>query len=208
METLVYSHVSPDVSTIHLALYTDVNNADQIRKRLVAASTLPGEEGEREREAVNYAFVDAKLITSRLHILTAVYQAILASMTGSLRTKTLHSEILWALNHGHNISEAIKRFGVSDTTRTLLVIRVCSPSFTAEEFSAMIPSIVKGTPVPLSDLIHYTDWTSVRKYYKLNTDPALAPFSRKSSTESPSLAEQKVIDQLVTSLVAMKSVSA
>ena len=62
METLEYGHVSADVSTVHLALFSDVENAAELRRRLVSAATVPGEEGEHEREAVNYAFVDAKLV--------------------------------------------------------------------------------------------------------------------------------------------------
>ena len=66
METYTYSHFPSEVSTVHLALYSNVSNAADLRKRLVSAATLPGEGGEREREAVNYAFVDAKLVSIHL----------------------------------------------------------------------------------------------------------------------------------------------
>lgn len=44
-------------------------------------------------------------ITSRLHVQTAIYQAILAYVQGSLRTKSIHSEVLWALSPSHNVSK-------------------------------------------------------------------------------------------------------
>ena len=117
-----------------------------------------------------------------MHVQTAIYQAILAHVQGTLRTKTVHSEVLWALSPGHNvrlvivtglpgrpylasfqISEAIKRFGVSDTTQVLLVIRVSPPSFTSNEFNTKAGLVVKGDLVPLSSLEQYTDWKLVQK---------------------------------------------
>jgi EKC/KEOPS complex subunit CGI121/TPRKB len=42
-------------------------------------------------------------ITSMEHLRTAVYQAVLAAAQGGLRTKTVHSEIIWALNPSNNV---------------------------------------------------------------------------------------------------------
>lgn len=44
-------------------------------------------------------------ITSVLHLQTAIYHAILAATQDSLRTKTVHSEILWTLNPSNNVSD-------------------------------------------------------------------------------------------------------
>ncbi|KAF8516673.1 kinase binding protein CGI-121-domain-containing protein, partial [Gautieria morchelliformis] len=200
--TVTYPHFPSEVSTVHLALYSNVTNAARLKERLVRAATLPGEEGGREREVVNYAFIDAKLITSRLHVQTAVYQAILAYTQRSLRTKTVHSEVLWALSPGHNISEAIKRFGISDTSQALLVVRVCAPSLTLDDFESKIGLVLKGDLLPLSSLEQITDWTLVRKYYKLSPDPSVQA-SLQSQPE-----HRAYMDQLVISCVAMKSVSA
>ena len=62
METFRYPQFPPEFATVNIALFTDVQNASELKKRLVAASVMPGEEGEVEREAVNYAFVDARLV--------------------------------------------------------------------------------------------------------------------------------------------------
>ena len=43
-------------------------------------------------------------ITSVLHIQTAIAQALLAATQNTLRTKTVHSEIIWALNPSNNVS--------------------------------------------------------------------------------------------------------
>ena len=47
-------------------LFTDVKNGPEIRKKIVEAAACQGEEGEALRDAVNFAFVDARLV-SRAH---------------------------------------------------------------------------------------------------------------------------------------------
>jgi EKC/KEOPS complex subunit CGI121/TPRKB len=107
MESFAYPHFS---SRAHVALFNCVTNAAELRARIVRASTLEGDEGDAEREAVNFAFIDARLITSVLHIQTAITQALLAAAQNTLRTKTVHSEIIWALNPSNNVSYLEKSY--------------------------------------------------------------------------------------------------
>ncbi|VDB86758.1 unnamed protein product [Peniophora sp. CBMAI 1063] len=182
METFIYSHLDLHV---HIALFHDVSNSADIRKRIIAAATLKGEEGDAERERVNFAFVDARLVTSLLHFQTAIYQAILSEKQGALRTKTVHSEILFALNPSNNITEAIRRYGVSDTTSSLLVVRVASPDLSDVE--GKMREVVKGGIEPLSALEKDTDWAAVKKYHKLNTEPAIKEAGKDVARERPRL---------------------
>ena len=46
-----------------VCLYTDVKNGPEIRKKIVKAATFQGEEGDALRDAVNFAFVDARLVS-------------------------------------------------------------------------------------------------------------------------------------------------
>ena len=120
-------------------------------------------------------------ICSILHLQTAVYQAILAQAQRSLRTKTVHSEILWALNPTNNvyiffflqirrssiissvpqISEAIRRYGLADNTSSLIVVRITSPDLGSVK--ELMSSVVSGTLSPLEELSNITDWASVKK---------------------------------------------
>ena len=59
METFIYTHLDLQV---HIALFRNVLNSSDLRKRIIAAATLTGEEGDAERERVNFAFVDARLV--------------------------------------------------------------------------------------------------------------------------------------------------
>ncbi|OSD01986.1 CGI-121-domain-containing protein [Trametes coccinea BRFM310] len=200
MDTFRYPHLPSELSTVHIALFTNVTNSAALRARIVRASQLEGPDGDAEREAVNFAFIDARLICSRLHLQTAIYQAILAQAQGSLRTKTVHSEILWALNPTNNITEAIRRYGVADATTSLIVVRIASPDL--NDVQQRMNAVVEGTLTPLDQLAQITDWASVKKYYKLNSEPAL-----KELAKDP-VRERLYVDEIVTSSVAMKSVMA
>ena len=66
MESFHYDHLPPELSTVYVALVTEVANAAQLRARLVKAATMDGAEGDAEREAVNFAFIDARLVSFHL----------------------------------------------------------------------------------------------------------------------------------------------
>jgi EKC/KEOPS complex subunit CGI121/TPRKB len=57
-------------STVHIALFSYVTNAAKLKARIVRASTSEGIEGQVEREAVNFAFVDARLVC---HVIKVVH---------------------------------------------------------------------------------------------------------------------------------------
>ncbi|GJE83965.1 CGI-121-domain-containing protein [Phanerochaete sordida] len=199
METYRYPQFPPELATVYAALFTDVQNAAELKTRLVSASVMPGNEGDVEREAVNFAFVDARLVTSVLHLQTAIYHAILAATQDSLRTKTVHSEVLWTLNPSNNISEAFRRYGVTDDSKALFVIRI------DKDVSDIVPKMqaaVKGTVAPLSSLSNITDWAAVNKYHKLNNELAVREHARDPARE------RVIVDEIVISSVAMKSVQA
>ena len=64
METYTYPHFPQHISIVHVALFTSVSNAKEIRARIVKASTVEGPDGDAERENVNFAFIDAKLVST------------------------------------------------------------------------------------------------------------------------------------------------
>jgi len=183
-------------------LYTNVSDSALLRKRLVTASTAEGIDGDRERAAVNFSFIEARLITSVTHLRTAIYQAILVESQDSLRTKTVHSEIIWALNPTNNISEAMRRYGVSDATTALVVVRIGGPELPAASIENDMNAIVNGTMVSFAELRDLTDWPAVKKYHKLANEAGVR--AAKDNLER----EHAVVDSIVVSSVAMKAVMA
>ncbi|GAA5823652.1 hypothetical protein JCM11251_000712 [Rhodosporidiobolus azoricus] len=203
-------------STVHLALFSPLPNAAALRQRLIAASTLSAEEGgDEERRKVDFAFVDAGMVTSRLHVLTAVTQALVARAEGALKTKTLHSEVLWMMEPGTNITDSLKHFGLCPSTRSLLLVHIASsPSSSssstkssdeaADILRRMEELVGEGSKLQSLDLLGKlpeggTDEKGLRKVYKLNQD---AVFSALKIGTPEHLEE---LDRLVTSAVALKA---
>ncbi|KAG8995770.1 hypothetical protein FRB95_013371 [Tulasnella sp. JGI-2019a] len=223
IEVATYPHLGDDFAKVFLALFTNVNNASEVRSRIIAAATVDGHHGDQERERINFAFIDAKTIVSREHLLAAIMVAIVAASHGSLTTKTVHSEVLWALNYSNNISESIKRFGVGNSSTSVIVVRVGDinpldpkgPRLSATEITQMMKAVVQGQLTSLDDVPEVTDIPLVKKYYKLNADPAIVRLGTKVPRElsaTPPRAvldeERRLVNEIVTSSVAMKTVLA
>lgn len=62
MDSFRFPHFPQDKSFVQFALFRRVENAGQLRSRIIKASTLAGKHGARERDAVNMAFLDARLV--------------------------------------------------------------------------------------------------------------------------------------------------
>ncbi|KAI9572472.1 kinase binding protein CGI-121-domain-containing protein [Boletus coccyginus] len=185
---------------IYAAKFKHVKNAGAIRERIVKASTMEGPEGDKERDAVNFAFINAKLITSPLHLQTAAMQALFAQSAKTMRTKTPHSEIIWNLNPTNNITEGIKRYGVSDATTDLIVMHIAG--WEREDILKRMLEVVDGELDLLANVVQVTDWETVIKHYKLDQEPVSKGFTGRTREE------RAVVDNLVISSVAMKYIMA
>ncbi|KAJ4471994.1 kinase binding protein CGI-121-domain-containing protein [Lentinula aciculospora] len=189
METFQFNHNR----VAYALLFSPVNDPGKIKQRIINAAKAKGREGDEKREAVNFSFINASLVTSRLHLETAINQAILAESQGSLRTKTVHSEILFALNPTNNITEAIRRYGVSDTSKALLVVYVGDLLASTSNVENKMEKVVDGTIVTFDKLAEVTDWDTLIKYHKVNV------------TEKD-IRAQAFLDNVAISAVALKSV--
>ena len=192
-------------------LFEQVKNAKEIRKALIQASQT---NDRAEQSRLDWAFIDASMITSRQHLITAVSQALVTQSHGTLKTKTLHSEVLWTLSPGTNIMEAIKKFGLGPQTSALLLVKLQPiqegghPS--REELDQAAQTLVDGKLVKLDGHLgkSMANWKELRRIYKLNDDPVIKELEEKSKKNASDLEWHAMINQLVTSTVALKSVAA
>lgn len=113
METYELKQYRPRCCTIHAALFRSVSNTIELLSQLKSKGP--------EAFPLQIALIDAAYIVSREHILVAVHQSMLGysrdlanrEKTGDegegdpirgMKTKSIHSEILWNLSISSNVS--------------------------------------------------------------------------------------------------------
>ncbi|KAJ6079420.1 hypothetical protein N7467_009173 [Penicillium canescens] len=162
LETINVPHL-PSLP-VHVALYRDVQNAAFLKGQLLA--------GNAEFE---YALIDASMVLSRAHATAAVFRAVNDYMHNRLKSRNVHSEIVFSFNSTNNIAESFRRFGIADSTKDLLVVKVSvSPEITHESVAAHLGASVQGTSVPFDDqtLSEVSDVSKIKKVYKLGALPS------------------------------------
>ena len=60
MESLDYPEFPVHLSVVHVALFTQIIRPSHLRERLI--NVAKGDQGDTEREAVNFAFINAHLV--------------------------------------------------------------------------------------------------------------------------------------------------
>ncbi|KAH0543579.1 hypothetical protein FGG08_002140 [Glutinoglossum americanum] len=112
------------------------------------------------------------------------------------------------------IAESFRRFGISDTTTSLLVIKVStSPSITHESVTQHLEAVVEGTPIEFSDntLSKMTDMSRIRKIYKLNTSQNMSSGKRMDASgngvDYARLDERKELETVIIGTIALRGAS-
>ncbi|TKA65965.1 hypothetical protein B0A55_09575 [Friedmanniomyces simplex] len=154
METIVLPHLPGQ--PLQVCLFANVQNAQFLRQQLL--------DGNANFE---YAFLDAAVLLSRQHVLAACFRAINDMLQGRLKSKNVHSEIVFSLSPNNNISESFRRFGVSETTNHILAIKVGGDQAQVEEH---LRQHVEGQMVAFTDgaLAGMRDESRIRKAYKVD----------------------------------------
>jgi EKC/KEOPS complex subunit CGI121/TPRKB len=137
-------------------------------------------------------------ILSPQHLLNSTFLALHAHQTARSKTRTPHSELVFRLSPNNNIGESYRKFGISDTSTTLIAVKLpLSPSTTSasdstaedgkpryafdegitnESVGKHLGSVVQGTSVPIgeegSELGSYCEVEKVKKVYKLSVGDA------------------------------------
>ncbi|SAL99141.1 hypothetical protein [Absidia glauca] len=143
----------PEIGQAHLALFTQVTNAEQLRQRLL-----------KQDATLVCALVDATLVFDRLHALLAVNRAVHSMQTAQLKTHNVHSEIVVDFSNTANISQSLRRFGINDLSQQVLVIKIGG---SAPEVESFMRNNIEGELVSLDELEHCRDMKKIQKYYQL-----------------------------------------
>ncbi|XP_034019272.1 EKC/KEOPS complex subunit TPRKB [Thalassophryne amazonica] len=133
-------------------LFKEVKNTTELRKSAV--------EGQ-----LNAALINPTTLVNPFQVLVATNKAVHLQKMGKMKTRSLYSEIIFNLSPTNNISEAFKRFGISDGDNAVLVVLVHN-----KEESQLLSDIrakVNGQQVPVEDVSSLSDLAKIKKLYKV-----------------------------------------
>lgn len=107
------------------------------------------------------------------------------------------------------IAESFRRFGISDTTTNLLVIKLStSPEITNESVRTHLEAVIQGESIEFCNqsLAKAVDVARVRKIYKLNV-PSQPVGRKKQEASGPIESEESVmteLEMLILGSIALK----
>uniref|UniRef100_A0A3Q3KZY0 EKC/KEOPS complex subunit TPRKB n=2 Tax=Mastacembelus armatus TaxID=205130 RepID=A0A3Q3KZY0_9TELE len=133
-------------------LFKEVKNAAELRR-----SAVDGQ--------INGALVNPTMLVSPFQVLVAANKALHLQKIGKMKTRSLYSEIIFNLSPTNNISEAFKRFGISDGDESVMVVLVHSQD--ESQIVSDIAAKVDGLQVPVAEVSSLSDTAKIKKLYKV-----------------------------------------
>uniref|UniRef100_A0A0P4W6E7 Uncharacterized protein n=1 Tax=Scylla olivacea TaxID=85551 RepID=A0A0P4W6E7_SCYOL len=143
-----------------LVLFTQVENAGQVRKLILA--------GE-----VEASLIKPQMVVAPFQVVVAANRAVRAQALGKMATRSLYTEVIFNLSTKKNITNALKTFGLGDKDKEVLAVVLG----TEEEVEARVTKItqqINGKVVATSELAGLTQEAQVRELYKVTPEELTA----------------------------------
>ncbi|KAH3678557.1 hypothetical protein WICMUC_001366 [Wickerhamomyces mucosus] len=163
---------------INIHRFTNVLNSSEIKENLI--------KGNKDYD---FAFINTKLIFSQSQLYSAIYRSLLELNNNNLRTKNIHSEILFCLSPINNIMEALKNFGIQNSTFDFIVIKISDNLEIDYNLNIINGEEIKFEQIN-NELIKFVDLKKLYKIYKLGT------FKEVLNNEDILLINQKIINSI------------
>ncbi|KAM4569801.1 EKC/KEOPS complex subunit TPRKB [Odontesthes bonariensis] len=133
-------------------LFKEVKNAAELRQNAV--------EGK-----IDAALINPTMLVDPFQVLVAANKALHLQIIGKMKTRSLNSEILYNLSPTNKISEAFKRFGVSESDDSVLMVVVHNKD--EPQLLSDLTAKVDGRQVPVDEICSLSDAEKIKKMYKI-----------------------------------------
>jgi EKC/KEOPS complex subunit CGI121/TPRKB len=145
-----------------------------------------------------------------MHLLSPVFLSLHLHLTSRLKTRTPHSEIIFRLHPNNNIGESYRKFGISDTTTSLIAVKLSlTPDITNESVSKHLGEAVQGTSVVVDEdgagLGQYGDLQNIKKVYKLaDVGSGRGKKGARGGNVDVDVDERKEIEGVILGIMSVK----
>ncbi|RHY28313.1 hypothetical protein DYB32_006072 [Aphanomyces invadans] len=139
--------------TLHVAFYTDVKNSASLLHKILSSD-------------LNVALINADMVVSLFQVHVAASRALLSAQNHSLTTKSLHSELVFNLSGSRNVTDSLRKFGMSNNATQVLVC--------AFDDRGVLDAVdIDGTPTPVTAIDNCAHLTpdhvqALKKHYKIH----------------------------------------
>ncbi|KAF2822621.1 CGI-121-domain-containing protein [Ophiobolus disseminans] len=201
---------------VQIALFKNLKNTSYIRSQLLEANP-----------DFDYAFLDAEMILSPTHLLTATFLSLHAILTARQKTRTPHSELVFRLSPNNNIGESYKKFGLGPHTTNLIAVKYpltskqadsVAPnehkvwdddgSVTNQSVSEHLGRVVEGECVKIGEegweLGAVCDVERVRKAYKVNGGGGKKGKKGAADGDDDKKDERKELESVILGIMTLK----
>ena len=141
--------------TVSFALFNDVTNVSALRQKL-----LKGE--------ISCTMVNTNLIPDVFTVLLACNRAVYNITNSSMKTRSIHTEVLYNLSPTSSITDSLKTFGVADDQKSFLCVGI-RKNDENDDFENIL-KMVDGVSVPTDTLKTLHDAVRIQKLYKITND--------------------------------------
>ncbi|KAI6250746.1 hypothetical protein HI914_00061 [Erysiphe necator] len=190
LHTITLEHTLPSHS-VHVSLFCNIKNASFLLEQLRLGNVH-----------YEYAFIDAQVILSSVHLFSACFRAISCQITNKLKTRNIHSEVVFSLSPRNNIATAFLNFGITAKTNDLIVVKI-SDLTQHDSIKDHLSNIIEGEAEDFSDiaLANITNWRRVHKLYSVTEITKAEELEKK---KNPKRAEISEIELLIIGTIALK----
>ncbi|XP_063240595.1 EKC/KEOPS complex subunit Tprkb-like [Bacillus rossius redtenbacheri] len=135
--------------TLSLVLFKNVQNVPQLRKRVMDGS-------------LKCCIIKPCMIVHPFQIVVAANKAVINHKLGTMKTKTLFTEVLYNLSSSKNISQSLLKFGVHDDDKNILVAFIGKEN---ESATLSTLQVIEGEQCPLDEITDFSDEGLIKKTY-------------------------------------------